>query len=323
VVIGPSAADAITTGSNNIVLGNFALGGATAMVNNICMGDNSLSGNQTTAGSDNISIGRNSCFGNWTGAASNNIAIGQATLQGVLTGTSLNNIAIGQNSLIAVTSGATNVALGNSTGATLTTGSNNIIIGSTANVNDAARTNTVVIGVGTTTTADNQIRIGPATTAYTSCFIQGIRGITTGVADAVTVLVDSAHQLGTVSSSMRYKENIQPMGDFSSRLSTLKPVMFNWKEEHNPSRVLQYGLIAEDVAKTFPELAIMKEAENGEVVPETVAYHGLPVIILSEHLKLYNAHLKLHNAHSKLQDEHLKLVERITQVEKLIHKLSL
>ena len=40
-------------------------------------------------------------------------------------------------------------------------------------------------------------------------FINNIRGVTTGNAKAINVLIDSAGQLGTVSSSIRYKENIK------------------------------------------------------------------------------------------------------------------
>ena len=44
-----------------------------------------------------------------------------------------------------------------------------------------------------------------------TCFIGNIRGVTTQIANAIPVLVDSAGQLGTVSSSKRFKNEIKPM----------------------------------------------------------------------------------------------------------------
>ena len=44
-----------------------------------------------------------------------------------------------------------------------------------------------------------------------SCFIGHIRGVTTANADAIPVLIDSEGQLGTLSSSRRFKKEIKPM----------------------------------------------------------------------------------------------------------------
>jgi hypothetical protein len=139
---------------------------------------------------------------------------------------------------------------------------------------------TETIGITVAADATRQTVIG--TVAQTSCFLHGVRGITTENADAIAVLVDSAGQLGTVSSSLRYKENVVDMSDFSSRLGDLRPVLFQWRPEHNASRKVQIGLIAEEVAESFPELAIL----NSDGSPETVAYQNIPVLLLNEHQKL-------------------------------------
>jgi len=103
--------------------------------------------------------------------------------------------------------------------------------------------------------------------------------VTTGVVDAVAVLVDSAGQLGTMSSSARFKEDIHDMGEASRRLMQLRPVVFRYKQASSDgSKPLQYGLIAEEVAETFPELAAY--GADGQV--ETVQYHLLPAILLNE-----------------------------------------
>ena len=53
---------------------------------------------------------------------------------------------------------------------------------------------------------------------HTKTVIAGIRGITTGVANAIPVVIDSNGQLGTVSSSIRFKEDVHDMADVSRRL---------------------------------------------------------------------------------------------------------
>jgi len=54
----------------------------------------------------------------------------------------------------------------------------------------------------------------------TSAFIAGIYGVNAG---GIPVYINSSGQLGTVSSSRRYKEDIQDMGDASSGLMRLRP----------------------------------------------------------------------------------------------------
>jgi hypothetical protein len=62
-------------------------------------------------------------------------------------------------------------------------------------------------------------------------------------------------KLGTVSSSRRYKEDIQDMADASSGLLRLRPVTFRYKKPYSDgSKPIQYGLIAEEVAEVYPDL---------------------------------------------------------------------
>ena len=141
----------------------------------------------------------------------------------------------------------------------------------------------IVVGSFGTATDNNTIRIGipgAGTQQQNRCFIAGIRGITTGVADAVAVLIDSAHQLGTVLSSRRFKDNIQDMSDASSDVMKLRPVTFHYKEDGD--KKLQYGLIAEEVEEVMPRLVAYDE--HGEVY--TVRYNELPAILLNEIQKM-------------------------------------
>ncbi len=74
------------------------------------------------------------------------------------------------------------------------------------------------------------------------------------------MVVNSKGQLGVVSSSRRYKEDIRSMGTVSDRLLALRPVTFRYKKaDENGQKPEQYGLIAEEVAKVMPELVVYNE----------------------------------------------------------------
>ena len=93
-------------------------------------------------------------------------------------------------------------------------------------------------------------------------------------------MIDSAGQLGTVSSSRRFKEDIRAMADASRRgCFQLRPVTFRCKQASGDgSKPIQYGLVAEEVAEVFPELAV----RNVDGTVETVHYETLSVLLLSE-----------------------------------------
>jgi hypothetical protein len=120
----------------------------------------------------------------------------------------------------------------------------------------------------------NTIRIGD--TAHTRVFLERVRGVTTGVGDAIPVVIDPAGQLGTVSSSRRHKEDIREMGDASARLKELRPVTFRYRGQ--PQGPMQFGLIAEEVAQVLPELVVRDAAGD----PETVLYHEMPAMLVNE-----------------------------------------
>src|SRR5262249_6949713 len=65
------------------------------------------------------------------------------------------------------------------------------------------------------------------------------------------------------SASVRYKEQIKPMNKASETVFALKPVTFRYKKEIDQSQNLEYGLIAEEVAKVDSNLAIRDR--NGQI----------------------------------------------------------
>src|SRR5207248_10561264 len=113
----------------------------------------------------------------------------------------------------------------------------------------------------------------------TATFIEGIRGVATANANAVPVVIDSAGQLGTVSSSKRFKDQIEPMDNASEAIMSLKPVRFHYKTDKQNTP--QFGLIAEEVAKVNPDLVVRDE--KGEVY--TVRYEAVNAMLLNEFLK--------------------------------------
>jgi hypothetical protein len=135
-------------------------------------------------------------------------------------------------------------------------------------------------GASGTTGESNTIRIGFQGT-QTACYIAGIYGETVG-GSGTPVVVDNTGLLGTVVSSRRYKELIADMDAASDPILNLHPVTFVYKND--TSRAKQFGLIAEEVEETMPELVSYNK--NGD--PETVHYHTLPVLLLNHIQKQHN-----------------------------------
>src|SRR4026207_302145 len=125
--------------------------------------------------------------------------------------------------------------------------------------------NNIDIGAPGLVGESGKIRIGKTGT-QTATFIAGIRGVM--VPSGVGVIIGSNGQLGTVTSSARFKEAIKPMDKASEAILALKPVTFCYKEQVDPDRAPQFGLVAEEVEKVNPELVI--HDEQGK--PFTVRY---------------------------------------------------
>jgi hypothetical protein len=268
--IGVSALTSNATGSFNTASGAFTLSINTTGHKNTATGAGAL--NSNTIGFNNTANGDSTLVGNIT--ASNNTANGVSALSQNTTGNSNTadgfealfhntdgelNTATGFHALFNNATGNRNIAFGFSAGSNLTTGSNNIDIG---NVGVADESNTTRIGSGQSRT-----------------FIAGIRGRMTGNANAIPVLIDSAGQLGTMSSSRRYKSDIELMDKASEAILALKPVTFHYKRDN--TRTPQFGLIAEEVAGVNPNLVVRDE--NDEIY--TVRYEAVNAMLLNEFLK--------------------------------------
>ena len=231
--------DVPTTGTLNTAVGWLSLAENESGSNNTASGYRSLSTN--TSGSENAAFGVNALLENVSGAQ---------------------NTANGNGALRSNAGGSRNVALGHRAGLAMVNGNDNIFIGAN-NIGKARDTAT--------------IRIGSA--GQKKAFITGISGVKTGLSAAQPVFIDANGQLGTIKSSARFKEDIRPLGSFSERLYSLRPVRFRYKEpDADGSRPVQVGLVAEQVAEVFPELVIRDDAGN----PETVSYHLLSLLLVNE-----------------------------------------
>lgn len=91
-------------------------------------------------------------------------------------------------------------------------------------------------------------------------------------------------------SSCEYKTQICQYNTDSCMFMKLTPVTYQYKDEYTHlgkelKSGTQIGLIAEDVAEVYPELAILKDEDNEKIV-RNVDYEKLSIVLLSEVQKL-------------------------------------
>jgi trimeric autotransporter adhesin len=240
-----------------------------------------------TTGNSNTANGVNSLLRNVTGDF--NTAIGFSALQD---NNASVNTAVGVNALQHNTTGDRNIALGVNAGLFLTTGSDNIDI---ANAGVSAEAAT--------------IRIGNSTKQFRT-FIAGISG-TAVVGDPV--VVDANGQLGTATSSARFKKEIKPMDKASEAILALKPVSFHYKSDSKGTP--QFGLIAEEVAKVNPDLVVRDR--KGEIY--SVRYDQVNAMLLNEFLK---AHLRMEEQDKRIEELTAQLKEQAAQIQKVSAQLE-
>ncbi len=341
LAFGKFALTSNTSGLNNIALGEDALSANTSGTNNVAAGFGTLSGNSTGGG--NVAIGTNSLAHNTSGSgnlaigqvallsntnASNNVAVGSGALQTNTTG--VNNLALGDgvlnhsngngdagggfDALLNNTTGNTNAAFGNSALKLNTAGSNNAAFGANALLNNTGSGNVAIgRGAGTNlTTGSNNvdianggvagesktIRIGSA--SQTAAFLAGVSN-TSITGPTQSVLVNANGQLGTATaSSERLKREVHPLSKRIGRVLSLRPVSYRYKQG---SGVLQFGLIAEQVARVFP--ALVQFGSDRE--PTGVYYQELPVLLLAQ----------LQREHKRVRSQQRQIKDLSTQVAQL------
>jgi uncharacterized coiled-coil protein SlyX len=287
-----------TTGNLNTANGAFALFLNTEGVSNTATGDRVLFSN--TSGSANSAFGSGALASNTVGF--NNTANGMAVLFHNTSGR--DNTANGVQALISNTTGGGNTANGDIALFNNTTGGDNTADGTGALQNNTTGSGNTALGAGAglgVFTASHVIAIGTnGADVSDSCFIGNIRGARTANADAISVVIDSAGQLGTLSSSRWFKKEIKPMDKTSEAIFALRPVAFHYKNDK--TSMPQFGLIAEEVAEVNPDLVVRDD--QGEIY--TVRYEAVNAMLLNEFLK---EHKKVEAEHSKIEKQEATITE--------------
>ena len=288
------------------VSGNFNANIVT-VVDMVASGNLILSTDPSSSTAGNIFKGANTSFIHNFGT--DNTFVGTLAGNFTMSGDGQNSI-FGANAFTANISGDNNTGVGFSTLPECTTGSNNIAIGLRAgDVLTTGSGNIYIDADAASTSEANTIRIG---TSQTACTIKGIRGAT--ATGGISVFVGATGLLGTTTSSIKFKDNIEDMNNASEDIYKLRPVIFTYKEDE--THAIQYGLIAEEVDHIFPE--IVARDEDNE--PYSVQYHVLPVLLLNEMKKqqstIESLQERMNTAINSLQVQIQELVNRIDTVER-------
>src|SRR6476660_6492720 len=314
--VGWYSLETVTTGSFNTGVGagtlvlnsgdqNTATGVAALLLNttggfNTALGTASLVYNDT--GSYNTAIGDRALFNNTTG--DHNTAVGTAGLGGgpALFNNTIGrfNTAVGGAALASNTEGGDNTAVGAGALADNIDGDENVAVGLNA-LNNSTGNNNVALGNYAgfgATTGSNNVYIGyqieGTAGESNACYIGSIFNQTS--MGGSPVYVDANSKLGTLTSSKRFKENIEPMDKASDALFALKPVTFRYKKEIDPAGKSQLGLVAEEVEKVNPDLVV----HDKEGKPYSVRYDQVNAMLLNEFLK---EHRKVEMQEQKLREQ--------------------
>ena len=269
-----------------------------------------------TSGTENTAVGTDALVHNASGSV--NSAFGAFALFNATGG---NNTAIGDRALLNNTGGGSNTAVGQAAMLNNTTGGSNIAIGVQALGNNDSGSGNIVLGNvsgGGITTANNVICIGnlPAGNVDNRTYIGNISSTTVSGAgtDAVTVNLTTG-LLGHLTSSRRYKEEIQPMNNASETLYRLKPVTYRYKKDIDVTQSLDYGLVAEEVAEVDPGLAI-RDA-SGQI--ESVRYTAINAMLLNEFLK---EHKKVEEQDRQIREQEATITQLKQGMEVVVAQLK-
>jgi trimeric autotransporter adhesin len=292
--VGYAAGYSNTNGGVNTFFGSYAGFSNTEGTYNTFSGGNA--GYSNTTGNNNTFTGLDAGFSNTSGGA---------------------NSFVGYYSGNSNSTGSFNTFFGAYTGY-YNTGSNNVFLGENAGGNNTTGNDDVYIANQgpSSGTESNTIRIGTQGTGggqQNATYIAGIYGSTSS--SGIPVYVNSNGQLGTSTSSLRFKEQVRDMGDSTNDLMKLRPVTFFYKPQYDDgSHALQYGLIAEEVAKVYPELVAY---DNGGQ-PYSVRYQYLTTMLLNEAQKQYHRAQAEAEVITSQEQRIEELEQRLSRLEGLV-----
>ena len=252
VALGQSAATGVlTTGTNNVYLGAYTVASSAAVTNEIAIGYgvtglgsntiNIMNAIKYNTNSNSMSIGGTASAGAINGTY--NVFMGNSAGNSMLT-TSQQNTGIGQGALYACTTGSYNSAFGCNSGINCTTGYQNTFVGQAAGGVCTTGANNICIGYSTSSSnanVSNEYVIGISVSGRgtNTCYIGSTGGVYHG----------GNTSTWATTSDIRIKENINSLGDASSKLLALRPVTFNYIETKRGDT----GFIAQEYQTVFPE----------------------------------------------------------------------
>jgi hypothetical protein len=289
--VGHVALANLTTGNQNTAVGSWALSQSATGDGNTALGWDAMGA--TVTGGYNTATGYDALADD--GAGGYNVAMGDQALWRNTSG--FDNTAVGADALANQLTGNANLALGIGAGAAYTgSESFNVLLD-----------NSGVVG------ESYVMRLG-AVGLQTKTFVAGIYGATSS--SGVPVYVNSSGQLGTATSSLRFKEDVADLGAASDELLRLRPVTFHYKAAYDDGqRVLQYGLIAEEVAAVDPGL--VEFGADGQ--PLTVRYHFVDAMLLGE---VQKQHANLAGQEALLARQAAEIAAQKTAIAALTDRLA-
>ena len=288
--VGTAAMLLNTTGTKNTALGTAALVHNDSGGENVAVGFQALFENTTIGGNsgiDNTAVGTRALQNNTTGAF--NTAIGGDVLN--MNTTTHDNTAVGAGAM-AISTGSNNTAVGRQAGISSGTGNNNVYLGANMTGVSGENDHTYIRNINTTS-------------------------VSGGGTDTVTVNLTTG-LIGHATSSRRYKEDIKPMDNSSQTLFALKPVTFRYKKDIDQSQSLEYGLVAEEVAKVDPSLAIRDK--NGQI--DSVRYSAINAMLLNEFLKEHRKNEEQEKTIAELNSGMTALAATVKEQAAQIQKVS-
>lgn len=105
------------------------------------------------------------------------------------------------------------------------------------------------------------------------------------------------------------------MDNASELLYQLQPVTYRYKKDIDKNQGIDYGLIAEEVAKVDPKLA----SRDGKGQIESVRYTAINVMLLNEFLK---EHRKVQEQAHEMRDQKAQIRELKNEMETVVARLK-
>lgn len=357
IFIGPSAGFNNTTGFGSVIIGDKA-GYRNNGSRNIFMGRES--GYENITGMDNVYLGAfsgakttNGTYNTFLGVESGNFSTDgwsnvYAGHRAGYVSNGSNNVVVGnaagsnnENYLNPASTFSSSVFIGGSSGSMQQSGSDNTYIGAYAGRTNLTGSGNVFIGTqaGQNETGSNKLYISNDNTsapliygdfyygdpAYQKVRINGLLEIATlpvGGGDASVYVNSATGQLTKVSSSRRYKEEITSLNINPYDFMSLRPVSFRWNNLTATPGKEDFGLVAEEVNKTFPFLTVLNP--DGSI--EGVNYQAVNILTLSVVQQQEKKIEELENALSGSKNEIAILKEKVNiyeiQMQKIIDEIA-